>query len=534
MNKRIPRLILLISAILTWALVASLLLCDKAPAGLPAAGGSGTLNLYNTDPLTLDPALAGDAISNGYVLQLFSGLVRLDNNLEPVADIASDWQINPDGRTYTFELRHDATFQDGRKVTATDIKYSWERACNPANGSQTASTYLGDIQGAAEMLSGAAQSLSGVQVVDDYTLKVMLVSQSSAFLAKLSYTTAFVVDKNDVARGASWWQSPNGSGPFRLSSWARGSQLVLERNHLYYGDKAKLNRVVYKLLAGIPMNLYESGDIDVADVDVSYYDRVMDPAGPFYSQLVTAPELSLTYLGFDVGKPPFDDPLVRRAFSMAVNKQRLAQLMFRDVLAPAGGILPPGMPGYNAALQSIGYDVSAARALIAASRYGSAASLPKIVITTSGYGGAVPGDLVAIVYDWQKAFGINIEIRQLDPSQFSYYLKQEKDNMYYWGWGADYAHPQNFLEVLFGTGTTYNIGGYSNAQFDALLRQAAAATDEAASLALYRQAEQLLVNDAACIPLWTGKNLQLVQSYVKGYALNALGQVALNEVSIHK
>jgi oligopeptide transport system substrate-binding protein len=524
----------IVSLLLALVFVISLVGCNPGSTAMPAAGGSDTLNLYNIDPLTLDPALAGDAISNGYVLQLFSGLVRLDNNLEPVADIASDWQISPDGLTYTFKLRHDAAFQDGRKVTAADIEYSWERACNPATGSQTASTYLGDIQGSAEMLSGAAQSLSGVQAVDDYTLKVTLVSPSSAFLAKLSYPTAFVVDKNDVIKGATWWQSPNGSGPFRLGSWARGSQLVLERNPLYYGDKARLNKVVYKLLAGIPMNLYESGDIDIADVNVSYYDRVMDPAGPFYSQLVTAPELSLTYLGFDVSKPPFDDPLVRRAFSMTVNKQRLAELMFRDILAPAGGILPPGMPGYNAALQSIAYDVGAAKALITSSRYGSAASLPKIVITTSGYGGAVAGDLVAIVYDWEAAFGIDIEIRQLDPSLFSYYLKQEKDSMYYWGWNADYAHPQNFLEVLFGTGTTYNIGGYSNAQFDALLKQAAATTDETASFALYRQAEQLLVNDAACIPLWNGKTLQLVQSHVKGYALNALGQVALNHVYIQK
>jgi oligopeptide transport system substrate-binding protein len=524
----------IISLLLSLVFVIALFGCNHSSTGLPVAGGSGTLNLYNIDPLTLDPALAGDAISNGYVLQLFSGLVRLDDNLEPVADISSDWQISPDGLTHTFKLLHDVTFRDGRKVTAGDVKYSWERACNPATGSQTASTYLGDIQGAAEMLSGAAQSLIGVQAVDDYTLKVTLVSASSAFLAKLSYPTAFVVDKNDVVKGASWWQSPNGTGPFRLNSWTPGSQLVLERNPLYYGDKAKLNKVVYKLLAGIPMNLYESGDVDVADVDISYYDRVMDPAGPFYSQLVIAPELSLTYLGFDVSKPPFDDPLVRRAFSMAVNKQRLASLMFRDVVAPAGGILPPGMPGYNPALQSIGYDVNAAKTLIAASKYGSAANLPKIVITTSGYGGLVPGDLVAIVYDWKAAFGIDIEIRQLDPSQFSYFLKQEKDSMYYWGWGADYAHPQNFLEVLFGTGTTYNIGGHSNAKFDALLKQAAATTDKTASFALYRQAEQLLVNDAACIPLWTGKNMQLVQSYVKGYSLNALGQVAINQVYIQK
>ena len=522
------------SILLSLVFVFSLAGCIHSSTALPAAGGSGTLNLYNTDPLTLDPAMAGDATSNGYILQIFSGLVRMDDNLEPVADIATGWQVSADGLTYTFQLRQGVTFQDGRKVTASDFKYSWERACNPATDSQTASIYLGDILGASEMLSGAAQSLSGVQVVDDYTLKVTLVSPSSAFLSKLTYPTAFVVDKNNVAKGASWWSKPNGTGPFRLNSWTEGSQLVLERNPLYYGEKAKLNKVVYKLLAGIPMDLYEAGDIDVADVDIAYYDRVMDPAGPFYAQLVSSPELSLTYLGFNVSEAPFDDPNIRLAFSMAVNKTRLASLMFRDVVAPAAGILPSGMPGYNQSLQSIGYDVDAAKALIAASKYGSAANLPKIVITTSGYGGLAPSDLIAIVYDWETAFGIDIEIRQLDPSQYSYGLKQEKDSMFYFAWGADYAHPQNFLEVLFGTGTTYNFGGYSNSQVDALLKQAAATTDETASFALYRQAEQILVSDAACIPLWTGKNLQLVQSYVKGYNLNALGQVALNKVYIQK
>ena len=524
----------LIYFLLSAVLVITAAGCNRGNPSLPAAGGTGTLNLYNVDPLTLDPATAGDATSNGYVLELFSGLVSLDANLEPVGDLAIDWKVSSDGLGYTFNLRHDAYFMDGRKVTAADIKYSWERACAPATNSRTASIYLGDVEGAADVLSGKSQGLSGVQAVDDYTLKVTLGAPSSAFLSKLSYPTAFVVDKADVARGASWWHSPNGTGPFRLNIWTSGAQLVLERNPLFYGDKPKLNKVVYKLLAGIPMNLYESGSIDVADVDLAHYDRVMDPGGPFYSQLVVTPSLSLTYLGFDLTKAPFDDPSIRRAFSMAIDKQKLASLMFRNVLTPAGGILPPGMPGFNDALQTIRYNIDSAKALIAGSKYGSAANLPKITVTVSGYGGLISGDLEAIVYDWEQAFGIDIAIRQLDPSQFSYDLKQEKDNMYYWGWNADYAHPQDFLEVLFGTGTTYNIGGYSSAQVDGLLKQAAAATTLVSSFALYQQAEQILVDDAACIPLWTAKNMQLVQSYVKGYSLNALGEVALNEVYIQK
>ena len=163
--------------------------CNHGSSSLPAAGGTGTLNLYNVDPLTLDPATAGDATSNGYVLELFSGLVRLDANLEPVGDLAVDWNVSTDGLVYTFNLRHDAYFKDGRKVTAADIKYSWERACTPATNSQTASIYLGDVEGVTDMLSGKIQGLSGVLAVDDYTLKVTLGGPSSAFLSKLSYLT---------------------------------------------------------------------------------------------------------------------------------------------------------------------------------------------------------------------------------------------------------------------------------------------------------------------------------------------------------
>ena len=126
--------------------------CQPVPEETTTTGN--VLNLYGIDPLTLDPALAGDAISNNYILQLFSGLVRLDDSLEPVPDIAQSWQMSPDGRTYTFYLRDFVSFHDGRPVTAQDFKYSWERALNPTTGSQTASIYLNDIVGASEVLAG--------------------------------------------------------------------------------------------------------------------------------------------------------------------------------------------------------------------------------------------------------------------------------------------------------------------------------------------------------------------------------------------
>ena len=132
------------------------------------------LNLYNIDPYTLDPALSGEMTSHSYIMQLFSGLVRLDDNLEPAPDIAERWQVSDDGKTYTFYLRQDVRFHDGREVKAEDFKYSWQRACDPETGSQTAATYLGDIVGVKEMLADKAKEISGVRVIDDYTLQVTI------------------------------------------------------------------------------------------------------------------------------------------------------------------------------------------------------------------------------------------------------------------------------------------------------------------------------------------------------------------------
>ena len=132
--------------------------------------------------------------------------MALGDNLQPVPNIAQEWKVSADGKTYTFNLRRDVKFHNGRAVKAGDFKYSWERAANPTTGSQTAGTYLGDIVGVKEMLAGTTKTLSGVTTVDDYTLQVQIDSPKSYFLFKMTYPTAFVVDKDNVARGSNWWR----------------------------------------------------------------------------------------------------------------------------------------------------------------------------------------------------------------------------------------------------------------------------------------------------------------------------------------
>ena len=492
----------------------------------------GELNLYGIDPITLDPAVSGEMTSHSYIMQLFNSLVRLDDELEVVADIAREWKVSDDGRTYTFYLREDVRFHDGRQVTAGDFKYSWERACRPETGSHTAPVYLNDIVGVEEVLAGKATEISGVRVIDDFTLQVTIDAPKSYFLSKMTYPTAFVVDKANVKSGRDWWRKPNGTGPFRLKEWEKNDLLVLERNELYHGELARVKQVVFKLLSGIPMNLYETGEIDVTDVYINYIDRVTDKAGPFYRELEIVPELSFSYIGFNPARPPFDDVNIRRAFSHAINKDKIVSVLRRDMVKRADGILPPGMPGFNDGLSGLSYDMNKARELIAASKYGSIAALPPITITTAGWGGLISGELEAIIQEWRNSLGVEVTIRQLEPERFLYHLKEEKDEMYLMGWVADYPHPQNFLEILFRTGMESNYGEYSNPEVDALLDRAAVEQDFEQSLRLYQQAEQKMVDDAACIPLWFGENYILVKPDIEGYSLNPMGIAMLNGVSI--
>jgi oligopeptide transport system substrate-binding protein len=525
--KRIRRPALL-SILLVVLLVSSSIAC------WPWSNSQDTLRLWDVGPITLDPAISADMSSHTYVMQVFSGLVRLDHDLNIVPDIAESWDKSADGRAYTFHLRQGVKFHSGSDVNAADFKYSWERACDPGTNSGTAATYLGDIVGAKDMLAGEAAEISGVEVVDEYTLQVTIDAPRAYFLDKLAYPTAFVVDSANVESGQYWWLEPDGTGPFELKSWTPGQQLVLERSEIYYGEPARLRSIIFSLAAADPMALYETGQIDVAPVYLDYIDAVSDETNPFHLELAVTPELSLYYIGFNTAEPPFDDVNVRRAFCRAVDKEHVVKVVLRDMVAVADGILPPGMPGYDQALEGLDYSVEEAKELIAASGYGDVSNLPHITLTIDGYGNAIPSYLGAIIQEWQQNLGVEISVRQVETDRLIYNLKQEKDEMFTLGWIADYPDPHNFLDVLFYTGSEVNIGEYSSPALDALLDQAAVEQDQSARLALYQQAEQLVVDDAPCIPLWHNTNYVLVKPYVKGYELSAQGIPNLSSVYIDR
>ena len=517
-----PLLILLIVVLLS---TNSCSLWPAQPLSIPEGD---TLILFDTGPLTLDPAISQEVSSNTYIMQIFSGLVTFDQDLNPLPDIAESWEKSNNDTTYTFHLRQGVQFHNGEEVTAANFKYSWERACRPETKSPTAATYLSDIVGVKAMLAGEAEGIDGVKVIDNYTLQVTIDAPKAYFLAKLTYPVAFVVDKANVESGKEWWRKPNGSGPFKLKGWDRDKLIILERNELYYRDeyKAKVSYITFRLSGGESMQMYENGEIDATYVSLAYLERVTDETNPLHQELMEFPELSISYIAFNTAEPPFNNTEVRQAFCHAVDKARIVSQLLKDSVIQAEGILPLGMPGYNESVRGLDYDLDEALSLI------DGTELHKLIFTDAGQGSYLSSWLMSILYQWEQNLGVEIEVRQLESEAYFYQLDEEKDEMFFFGWVADYPNPQNFLEVLFRSGNLNNYGSYDNPVVDSLLDQAAVASDTTTRFALYREAEQLIIDDAACLPLWFGKNYVLVKPYVKGYVLSSLGIPLLSEVSI--
>ena len=491
-----------------------------------AAPGGKLVRLFS-DPPTLDPHLTTDNVSGSLVNEIFGGLVTVDLDLKVVPDLAETIDLSADGRTYTFHLRRNARFHDGKPVTAQDAKWSLERVTDPATQAPVAAQYLGDIVGVTEKLSGSATTIEGVRVVDDQTLAITIDAAKAYFLAKLTYPTAFVLDRDNVeGLGEGWLRQPNGTGPFKLAEYQVGEILRLERNDNYHLKPAYLDEIEFILSGGTPMLMYENDEIDVTGVGIADLDRVLDPNEPLNAQLVTAPStFSVEYIGLNVDQPPLDDPKVRLALNLAIDRESISTLVLSNLRTPANGIIPPGFPSYNPDLRGYQYDLERARQLLQESEYGDdLENLPRITMNISGsFGANVPLDLEVILDSWEQELGIQVDIQQTEWATFLQDLHARRYQMFVIAWGADYPDPENFLDILFHSGSDNNQTNYSNPEVDRLLEQARVEADQTRRFELYNRIEQMILDDAPWVPLWnSGETYALVKSDVKGYYLTAM------------
>ena len=476
------------------------------------------------EPTTLDPAIARETTSHFFVTSLFSGLVRItsDSRVEP--DLAERLEVDDAGVVYTFTLREGITFHDGTPITAEDVKYSIERAADPELHSETAHSYLGDIVGVVEKLDGEAEEVSGVEVVDERTVRITIDDPKEYFLAKLTYPSGAVVDRRTVEPlGFDWWMSDdiNGSGPYRLVRWDEEEVVVLRRFDDYH-TPASLEYVVSPLttvpgVSGLAM--YLSDAWDAIPVGTGSLDSLRE-SGTLSGQLREYPQLTTFYVGVDGAQPPFDDPNVRLAFLMALDRERLIEDVYDGNVELAKGLLPPGMPGYSESLTGIPYDQEAARQLLAGSKY--ADDFPQVVFSAVDRDGEPTEQVQFIIAAWQEVLGIEVEVDLLETDVYYYSLENVVGNLWHGGWVADYPDPENFLDLLLSSHVLE--GKYVNERFDSLIEAARTERDRETRLRMYGEAEQLLIDEAGIFPLFHIKDYVLVRPRVEGFQMNALGQ----------
>ena len=503
-------------------------------------GGSDTLNIAGEqeDPPSLDPALASDSYSHFVIRQLFSGLVAFNDKLEVMPDIAAALpQVSPDGKTYTFTLRRSVRFTNGQEVTSADFKYSFERAADPRlAGSQPASAlpaalYLGDIVGVREKLAGSAQDIQGVQAPDPYTLVLQLDAPKAYFLSKLTSGPAYVVQRANVEKGAAWTEEPVGTGPFKLQSWQHNYLMSLAANSDYYGGAPAVKTVNIWMGANasgqVEQYERENSALDVAGVGVEDLDRVTDRNNPLSRELRAVPDLSVTYLGFNLRQKPFDDPKVREALARALDRQKIARVMFQSRVTQALGFVPPNLGAYTSPANSDWYDVSRARQLLNESNYKGAANLPRLRLYTSG---DALGPTLREVYS--QTLGIEIEVHEVEWADFLAGLDRGEYPMFVTGWGADFPDPESFLGSLFRSNSPGNFTGYRNSDVDSALNLAATESAEERRMATYAQIEARALADYPAVPIFHSVSYILVKPYVQGLTITPIGILSLKDVVV--
>ena len=524
--RRIGILLAVASLILALAWPGDLLLAEHQPDPGPAVcAGAPEPNVFRIAagrPLTLDPAVVRTGQSGLLAELLFSGLVGVSAAGEVEGDLAAGWTVSGDGRIYTFNLRPAAAFADGRQIAAADVVFSIARALAPATRSPVALTYLGDIKGASEFNRGNADSLTGVVALGEGTLQIELTERKAAFLQKLTYPTSFVVDSSEVDVDG-WWRDPNSSGAFslvKLPGLGDEDPVVVtpNRNH-HFGATSSLIRAEFHAVGSQTAYIgYQSGEFDAIFLPGLRSAQVSDPTHRLHSHYRTTDAIALSYLGFRSKTAPFDDPLVRRAFSHAIDVDRLNRVLGLGLEMTADGIIPPAIPGYEAGSAGApAYDPALARQLLAESSYGSAEALGEIVFSSVGRSLGLDRLEWAIANMLEENLGVAVVFRSLSFGELLNLLDgptNPKLQMYVLAWFADYLDPENFVEALFGSNSPVNSFEYSSAKVDELIDLAELRPLGEDREALYRAAERQILADAAILPLTFGVDHLLVQPWV--------------------
>ena len=476
------------------------------------------------EPEWLDPNRCADGNGGEIIWNTFAGLVQAHPaTLEPMPEIATRWDVSADRQTYTFHLR-PSQWSDGTPLTAHDFVFSFRRLVDPKTGSKYATN--GHIfKGGAAVGRGAAPPESlGVRAVDDLTLVVELEDPLPYVLSFLTFYSFMPIPRHLLAdlerRGIdeALWTRPEhvvSNGPYRLSEWKFRQRMVFERNPRYWdAANVRLDRVQVAMVESYTtaLNMYAAGEFDWPGSNTSLPAEFMDYLAGF-KDYRRHPYLASYYYWINTKAPPLDNPLLRRALALAIDREALVRHVTRGGQIPAADLVPDGVAGYQALGRPL-FDPEAARRLLAEAGYASGADVPAITLTYNTSEGHKQV-AEAVQQMWKDVLGISVELENQEWKVFLSTAEMNNFQLCRMGWTADYADPFTFLELLT-SACGNNHSNWSDPTYDRLLKEANREPDPATRLAKFREAEALALEQQPLIPLYTYTRTQLVKPYVRG------------------
>jgi oligopeptide transport system substrate-binding protein len=503
-----------------------------------------------SDINTFDPALASDLNSSQALTLVFTGLVQLNDNLQVVPQMASSWSTSSDGLTWTFHLRSGLKFSDGTPITSSDVAYSINRAVEPATKSTVGPYYLALIKDAANVNSGKVKTLIGDSLLtpDPQTIQIIITKPAAYFLDALTYPTSYVVEQSLITKYGTAWTDHltqgGGDGPFKVSSYIHGKDIVFVPNPNYYGPKPQLQKVIYPFYkqTDTAYRAYQVGQVDVASVPTADFSQAKTlPNG----QLHQVPELSIWYYTMNYLVKPFDNIDIRQAFELALNKSLIASSVWKGTVIPSNHIVPKGMPGYDTNLtgpdgvQGTSGDTTKAKQLLKTGMqqegYSSISQMPSISIEYPSGTPDLDNEMAADAQMWQSVLGISVKV---EPTDFNKLVDQttaainNPKGLQMWaiGWIADYPDPQDWTSLQFCNGCSQNGMNYgqnhssdaaAQQQVQQSLLQADSMPNGSARYAAYNAAEQKLVNDVAWLPMYQSIAVDVLKPWVHGFLFNS-------------
>jgi len=486
------------------------------------------------DSSGLDPANVTDGESAKVTINIYDGLVKYQRDSTEVAPaLAVDWETSEDGKTWTFNLREGVKFHDGTDFDADDVVFNFERWMNEDHEYHIGGTF--DYWG--YMFGGYPGVVESVTAVDQYTVEFKLASPMATFIANVAMFPFGIASPEAVKEhGEDYFKNPVGTGPFKFVEWAPDDKIVLVKNENYWGEQAKLDKLVFRSIPDNSTRLMElqSGTIDIMDGITP--DDVETIKNDDNFQLTLRPSMNVGYLAMNTEKEPFDDPKVRKAVNMAINKKEIINAFFAGLAKTAKNPLPPSLWGYNDSIEEYEFDPAQAKALLAEAGFpnGFKTTLWAMPVPRPYFpqpqkiGEAMQANLAEV--------GIEAEIVSHDWTTYLHKTEQGEHDMAMLGWTGDNGDPDNFLYVLLDKDNAVapagNIAFYKNDELHDLLIEAQQEMDQDVRADLYKQAQVIIHEDAPWVPMSHSTPPIASKKTVSGYVPHPTGVEPLDTVDI--